>query len=84
MVDLVLIMSVYPGFCGQSFIADSLHRIAYVKDKITQGNLKALIQVDGGINDTTIDKVRQAGGDVVVAGSYVFKNDIREAIKSLC
>jgi ribulose-phosphate 3-epimerase len=84
MVDLVLIMSVYPGFGGQSFIEDSLSRIAYVKNKIIQGNLNALIQVDGGINNTTIEKVKQAGVDVVVAGSYVFKNDIKKAIESLC
>lgn len=84
MVDLVLVMSVFPGFGGQSFIEESLSRIAYTKEKIQQGNYKALIQVDGGINDTTIDKVKQAGVDVVVAGSYVFKHNIKAAIESLC
>lgn len=84
MVDMILVMSVYPGFGGQSFIEDSLQRITYAKNKVKQGNHKALIQVDGGINDSTIDQVKQAGADVVVAGSYVFKNNIKDAVASLC
>jgi ribulose-phosphate 3-epimerase len=84
MVDLILIMSVYPGFGGQSFMEDSLDRIAYAKKKIKQSNSNALVQVDGGINDTTIHLVKEAGADVVVAGSYVFKNDIKASIESLC
>lgn len=84
MVDLILIMSVYPGFGGQSFIEESCSRIAYAKKKIKQANATALVQVDGGINNTTIQLVKDAGADVVVAGSYVFKNNIKEAIESLC
>lgn len=84
MVDLILIMSVFPGFGGQTFIEESVSRIAYVKDKITKHSAKALIQVDGGINDQTIKKVTDAGVDVVVAGSYVFNQDIKAAIESLC
>ncbi len=84
MVDLVLIMSVEPGFGGQSFIMDSLEKIRYAKQQIKENNSHALVQVDGGINEDTIKLVKEAGVDVVVAGSFIFKQDIIKAVESLC
>lgn len=82
-VDLVLIMSVNPGFGGQSFMEDSLERIAYLDKKRKENQYNYLIEVDGGINDVTGKKCIDAGVDVLVAGSYVFKGDIKEKVKSL-
>jgi ribulose-phosphate 3-epimerase len=84
MVDLILIMSVEPGFGGQSFIMESLDKIRYAKQLIREANSHALVQVDGGINDETVKLVKEAGADVVVAGSYIFKQNIIKAVESLC
>jgi ribulose-phosphate 3-epimerase len=84
MVDLILIMSVEPGFGGQSFIMESLDKIRYAKQLIREVNSHALVQVDGGINDETVKLVKEAGADVVVAGSYIFKQNIIKAVESLC
>lgn len=84
LVDLILIMSVEPGFGGQSFIESSTEKIAYAKKQIQQQKSKALVQVDGGINKQTVQLVKDVGVDVVVAGSYVFNQDILAAIESLC
>lgn len=81
--DLVLIMSVEPGFGGQSFDQNAVQRIAEVKKMIAEEGCSALIEVDGGINAETGKLCREAGADVLVAGSYVFKNDIRKAVDSL-
>lgn len=81
--DLVLIMSVEPGFGGQSFDQNAVQRIAEVKKMIAEEGCSALIEVDGGINAETGKLCREAGADVLVAGSYVFKNDIRKAVESL-
>ncbi len=83
-IDLVLVMSVEPGFGGQSFIPESLERIQTLKKWINEKNLNVLIEVDGGINQETGKLCKDAGVDVLVAGSYVFKNDIKEAVDSLC
>ncbi|MFV0552204.1 MAG: ribulose-phosphate 3-epimerase [Anaerorhabdus sp.] len=83
-IDLVLVMSVEPGFGGQSFIPESLERIQTLKKWINEKNLNVLIEVDGGINQETGKLCKDAGADVLVAGSYVFKNDIKEAVDSLC
>lgn len=72
-LDLVLIMSVNPGFGGQKFIYQTLNKIKAVKDMITVRNAKAVIEVDGGIGLQNAEKVLQAGADVLVAGSSVFK-----------
>ena len=72
-LDLVLIMSVNPGFGGQKFIYQTLNKIKAVKDMITVRNAKAVIEVDGGIGLKNAEKVLQAGADVLVAGSSVFK-----------
>ncbi|MEJ2639699.1 MAG: ribulose-phosphate 3-epimerase [Desulfosarcinaceae bacterium] len=74
-LDYVLLMSVNPGFGGQKFIPASLQRIRRVKEMITAGNCETLIEVDGGINPTTIAAVAQAGCDVFVAGSAIFGTD---------
>lgn len=80
-VDLVLIMTVEPGFGGQSFMADQVSKITELRQYLRDHNLKALIEVDGGINEQTAKEVIDA--DVLVAGSYVFKNDVEQAIGSL-
>lgn len=71
-VDLVLIMSVNPGFGGQKFISNTLSRIARLKDLLIQKNSKALIEVDGGIDKTNAAALLKSGADVLVAGSAVF------------
>jgi ribulose-phosphate 3-epimerase len=74
-LDMVLIMSVEPGFGGQKFIPSSLQKIE-ILDKMRKENptdYKFLIEIDGGINESTIESVVEAGADVIVAGSYVFK-----------
>ena len=82
-IDLVLIMSVNPGYGGQSFMEESVDRIQRLRKEIDTHQHSVLIEVDGGINAETGFKVSQAGADVLVAGSYVFKNDIVSAVESL-
>lgn len=74
-VDMVLIMSVHPGFGGQSFIPTSLDKIRELKSMIDQKGLKVDIQVDGGIGFDNVGEVIKAGANIIVAGSAVFKND---------
>ncbi len=82
-IDLVLIMSVNPGYGGQSFIPSALDKIAFLRQYIDENKLSCLIEVDGGINAETAQWVLDAGVDVLVAGSYIFKNDIKETINTL-
>lgn len=83
-VDLVLIMSVNPGFGGQTFIPTAINKVKELKELAQKNNSDLLIQVDGGINDNTGQQVVQAGADVLVAGSYIFKSsDIDLAITKL-
>lgn len=83
MTDMVLIMSVYPGFGGQSFIEDSLIKIRDVK-KMTEISYPDLwIEVDGGIGASNISAAAEAGANVLVAGSAVFQNDRAENVKEL-
>ncbi len=82
-VDIVLVMSVYPGFGGQSFIEGSLDKIKRLADLRKANNYKYVIEVDGGINLETGSKCAEAGADVLVAGSYTFKGDIHERVDSL-
>ena len=82
MIDLVLVMSVEPGFGGQAFMPQALKKIAELKDLI--GRKKVLVEVDGGINDITAPACRLAGVDVLVAGNYILKNKSKSgAIKKL-
>ena len=83
-IDLVLVMSVEPGFGGQSFMENALPKIKELREYIDNNCLEALIEVDGGIDNNTGKKCIENGADVLVAGSYIFKNEnIKEAIKSL-
>lgn len=83
-LDLVLIMSVEPGFGGQPFIRHTLEKVRKLKAMRDACGSKAMIEVDGGVNAQTGAELAEAGVDVLVAGSYVFGNpDINEAIKSL-
>ena len=82
-VDLVLVMSIKPGFGGQPFREDAIDRIKWLDDLRKKHNYDYLIQVDGGINAETGKRCAEAGADVLVAGSYVFKNNIAEAVDSL-
>ncbi len=74
-LDLVLIMSVNPGYSGQKFIEHTYDKIREAKDLIADNDSKALIEVDGGINDTNAPKLYAAGADVLVAASYIFNHD---------
>ncbi|MDL1955626.1 MAG: ribulose-phosphate 3-epimerase [Candidatus Desulfofervidus auxilii] len=82
-VDLVLIMSVNPGFGGQEFISQALDRIQTVRRWIEENQLKIDLEVDGGINEKTISAVAKAGANVFVAGSAIFgKGNYKEIIQS--
>ena len=74
-VDLVLLMSVNPGFGGQPFIENTLKKVTELKHLIEESGSRALIEVDGGVNEETGKKLAEAGADILVAGSYIFKAD---------
>ena len=83
-IDLVLIMSVNPGFGGQKFIPATVSKVKKIKDLINQKNTSTIIEVDGGVNLETGAQVCQAGADAIVAGSFVFKSeDPSETISNL-
>ena len=83
-VDMVLVMSVNPGFGGQKFIPASLAKISRLKEKLSQIGRPVLIEVDGGVNETTAPQLVQAGVDVLVAGSAVFgSRDLKATISTL-
>ncbi|MBN1327744.1 MAG: ribulose-phosphate 3-epimerase [Candidatus Cloacimonetes bacterium] len=83
-LDFVLIMSVNPGFGGQKFLPIALDKIKILKNAIKDRNLTVEIEVDGGINSQTAALLREAGADILVAGSYVFTSeDIAGRINSL-
>ena len=82
--DLVLLMSVNPGFGGQSFIYETLRKIRTLRKEIDDRGLKTLIEIDGGVNPETAKLCIEAGADVLVAGSAVFRApDPAEMIKAL-
>lgn len=74
-VDMVLLMTVNPGFGGQKFIEHSIEKVRQLREMIERTGSKALIEVDGGVNKNTAVRLAQAGTDVLVAGSYVFGAD---------
>ncbi len=82
-VDLVLVMSVEPGFGGQSFMPSSAVKIQELDQLRTENDYQYLIEVDGGISADTYQTVTSAGCDVLVAGSYLFKEDMQERIAIL-
>ncbi len=71
-LDLILVMTVNPGFGGQAFIPSQLQKISRLREMITTSGHPIELEVDGGINTTTAAQVKQAGADVLVAGSAVF------------
>lgn len=73
-LDLVLLMSVNPGFGGQSFISNTIKKVKELKKLRDSSGSKALIEVDGGVNDTTGKLLAEAGADILVAGNYIFKS----------
>ena len=82
-VDMVLLMSVNPGFGGQKFIPNVLEKIKCLKDKIEMKNPRCLIEVDGGVSDQNIADLKDSGVDIVVAGSYIFNGNYKERIDLL-
>lgn len=82
-MDVVLIMSVEPGFGGQSFMEHTLDKVRIVRAMVEEQKLPLRIEIDGGINQETAALALAAGCDTLVAGSYIFKSDIKEAVKSL-
>lgn len=83
-LDMVLLMSVNPGFAGQKFIPSVIEKAKELKELIKSKNRNCLIEVDGGVNNKNIEKLKDAGVDIVVAGSYVYGSDnYKKAIGSL-
>lgn len=74
-IDLVCLMSVNPGFGGQSFIENTYKKIVQLKEIITRNNATTLIEIDGGVTDKNASKLSEHGADVLVAGSFVFKSE---------
>ncbi len=72
-LDMVLLMSVEPGFGGQKFIPHTLEKVRRLRELIDKTGSKALIEIDGGVNEKTGSELAHAGADILVAGSYVFK-----------
>ena len=85
-IDLVLIMSVEPGFGGQKFMPEVLEKTKTVRDLINKQNLKVDVEIDGGINFENCSKVKNAGANILVSGSTVFNEnngDLRKNIEIL-
>lgn len=83
LLDMVLVMTVEPGFGGQSFMPEMIEKIEDIKKECDKRGIAPDIQVDGGITDKTAPLVCKAGANVLVAGSYVFKSDKKTAVSSL-
>ena len=79
-VDMVLLMSVNPGFGGQKFIENTIRKVKRLRRMIDERGAKVLIEVDGGVQAETAPRLVQAGVDVLVSGSYVFKNSARSEV----
>ena len=83
-IDLICLMSVFPGFSGQKFIPDTFERLEKLKKIITDKNSQVLIQIDGGVSTDNAKKLVSLGADILVAGSFVFKSeDASTTIKKL-
>ncbi|MBR3869534.1 MAG: ribulose-phosphate 3-epimerase [Clostridia bacterium] len=81
---MVLVMTVEPGFGGQSFMRETMPKVRAIRDEATKRNIDLKIQVDGGIDDKTVTEATENGADVLVAGSYIFKaHDRKSAIEKL-
>jgi len=75
LIDVLLIMTVNPGFYGQKFIKEMIPKIERAKEIIEKRGSKTLIEVDGGVNSENIEDIIKAGADIVVAGAFIFKNE---------
>lgn len=82
-LDMILIMTVEPGFGGQKYIESSTEKIRQMRQIVTEHGLETDIQVDGGITADNVSTVKEAGANVIVAGSAVFKGDIVSNVKRL-
>ncbi len=83
-VDMVLLMSVNPGFGGQRFIENTLQKVVRLRELISRSGSHALIEIDGGVQEETAPRLIASGADVLVSGSYVFKSsDPLKAIETL-
>lgn len=82
-LDLVLIMTVNPGFGGQKFIESGLRKIEYVKNRIVNLGLDIKLEVDGGVNPSNINQIYNSGADIVVCGSSLFTGNIENNYKQL-
>lgn len=80
-VDMVLVMSVNPGFAGQKFIPESLDKVREVRKILAEKNLDIDVEIDGGINLDNIGDALEAGANIIVAGSAVFKGDAAENVR---
>lgn len=80
-IDVLVIMTVNPGFGGQKFIYEMMEKIQNAYKKIKEKQRNILIEVDGGINRSTINKVIEAGADIIVAGSYIFSSSPEKMVK---
>lgn len=79
-VDMVLLMSVNPGFGGQCFIENTINKVKKLKEMIIRNGSKALIEVDGGVQSETAPRLVKAGTDILVSGSYIFKAKTPERV----
>ena len=79
-LDLVLVMSVEPGFGGQSFMENSLDKVKWLKEYKDENDLNYIIEIDGGVSDSNCQRIVEAGAEALVAGSYVFKGDMEANI----
>ena len=82
-VDVVLVMSVYPGFGGQKFIRDSLEKVRKLDNIRKESKFDFLIEIDGGVNIENAKEIAENGVDLIVAGTAVFGGDIKENIRKL-
>ena len=82
-VDMVLVMTVPPVFGGQKYMEESAEKIQELRERIDEENLDVDIQVDGGINDDTLETVMRAGANFMVAGSWVFKGDVAANVRHI-
>jgi ribulose-phosphate 3-epimerase len=86
-IDLVLIMSVNPGFGGQSFIENTYNKIAQLRELMKRKDTSAFIEIDGGVTNTNAKQLVEIGADVLVAGNYIFSSanplETVKALKSL-
>jgi ribulose-phosphate 3-epimerase len=82
-IDMVLVMSVYPGFGGQKFIDATYDRISYFNSTRNSHSYKYLIQVDGGVNEQNYQQLKDVGCDVLVAGSYLFDQNMDDKINKM-